>query len=1392
MADYQRKAFPLFLRGLTIATSPDRLPDGFAAHLQNLRCVVQGEWRQRPGLTAIGDLAAGTSSSATSLFSIPDSASASGFTLFATTADGAMYKASGSPLTIASPAIASGFGAEGVSFVTARPDRSPNPFGFVSSSTQTRKLSPSGAVTEWGLAAPTRPVTSELTRLAYKSVEEFNSTSGFTASSGTLTAKDRLNPASPAVVALSGILYDTASPQTPSPTGWASVVPDQTKFAESIQSGMFMTFAEGATTETSVLDSVYPEITATTIQQIAYDSGTSGLCTIQLTASSSNLRPNCILFLESTVGQTTTSELVRVLSVTPGLSGVPSIRVSTQGTHIAGATVTGRKSFRVYLTNNFSTSATITASYLELEIAAAGLITLTKTTNLDLSTVSIGGQTSRPIQPEDLIHLSLQVTDFSKITEIQLQFDCDAATNDFTRNYFFKSIRPPDIQAAINQTASSLTAQQIAIQRQQLDAYVSQLQSERAALEQELLSAGGGYGDYSAYDWRRQRIQDIDNDLATRAGYSGYGDTPDAYQPPPTTTPGITGSSQWSELKLSFGSFYRVGSDSSRGWRDIKAFRVTIKTGTDVTGLKIGLDSLWVGGTYGILANSAGDVSSTTSLTGINYVYRARNTVTGTRSNPSPPMRSLMFPERQSITVTIPTTTYPDTQADVFDVFRIGGTLANYHYVGTAVKPGGQTNAEFVDTIPDEIAVTQALLEVDRFKPWIQPAAPVSGTCNVVGTRVTQIAGGSFSTRWVRGTVLLIDGKAYTLYTSPASSTVLELNESAGTLTSVRFEVPEPLLDGQALPVIFGPFGTGSVGEFIFGLGDPVNPGYLYWTNGNDPESCSDVNTLEVSSPSEPLINGTVLDGIVYVWSDRRSWRILPSFSGGATGGGSMFYAQETAMGKGLAARWGLATGDNLYFVSWDGIYASRGDAVESLTDDSLAPLFKRDGVVYTEATTYSGYSSYLRPLSFSASDLAKARLTYTKDGLFFTYVCDPQSQAETARYITLYYSFLTKGWVTDSYCGASTDPLSNYTRTLSTFHRVGGRGIDLLTAGSVDGKLYHFDTTKQLDDTYPINCLFDSGLETFGDTRSLKQLMDVKLDLDIDGRPVQVIRIDGPSPTSSGATATIGVNTDYERKWYTLDTSGTTSYNSGFGIQVFWTSVEGSVPKLYEWQPSVLPKGISTSAATDWIRPAGGRAFWCQGMFLTAIGTGTLIVEKEDGGVLATLEISHPTEQTRPYTWPAQPVRQVRLRGATASDNFVIIAAQMEGKSDSDLAIRWDTQATSLGLPGYFHIRDMLVAYESTTPISLTIFIEGVAQETITLPSTGGRRLRHYFPVPATKGKYFRFILTSAGSNDEPFRLFLNDCEVRAKPWGVTNTPYQIFRPFGDATFDGGDGARI
>lgn len=1320
---YSRRSNKLLLRGMNITLPQNRLGMEWAQFIKNLRCYRLGEWRQRPGTTLIADVDV-TTDPVIWISRINDVPNGTFRRLVGTTAGSVFVdNAAHNAFSLAD----SGYSGNPWTSVIARPQQTPLPYMFVANEDRQSKFDLLGARTNWGLSAPVDPPTAELLRIAYRVIDTCYDSAPFGVTNGVRSTQVRVP-----VTAIDYILYDSGS------TGWASVAP--VSMDENYQEGMFITTS--GSPETVIVESVYLPITSTTIAGIRYDSGSTGLCTIQLATPTAGLQRNSLILLNST-------EAVRVLSVTMGLDEIPSFRCSTVGTFAVSDTVDGLRSFRAYFDNNHTAAEDLNADYTQDAVAAAGISTLSRSGALDLASTNIGGD--RPIRNEDYIHISIKVNDFTLVDEIQLQFDVDAATNDFTRNYFFKSIRPPDLQAAYTQSASSLTAQQQEIQRQQIDSVRRQtLLTEKANLES-LLATGNL--PYFPSQLAQAALDKINNELGGGLLIdSGEGALSD---------PGVGGTSQWTELKIPVSEFQRVGSDTSRGWGDVAAFQITINA---TAAVNVGLSSLWIGGTYGadITGGNTTSPNSSGPSDGYNYVYCARNSSTGTRSNPSPPMRSPILPEREAVEITIPPG-YPDTQADFFDIFRAGGTIPDYHLVGSILASGSLT---FIDDLPDDLVVGSLPLTQDAFRPWPRSDRPQEGVVDVVGTTVMWVSGDTFNRRWVRNNQIIIDDKVYSFYSNPSSTTVLELNESAGFLEDVTFQIPEPTEDGIPLPIVFGPYGTGVSGEFLFGLGDPLNPGYLYFTNGNDPESASDVNYLTLCDPGETLIGGTLLDGIVYVWSDRRSWRILPSFAGGQTQGGSFFYAQQTSMGKGLAAPWALAAGDRLYFLSYDGIYASRGDAIESLTDESIAPLFRRDGSGINQNFAYGD----LAPVSFAVADQKFLSLTYSIDGIYFTY------RGTDGGFYSLYYGFLNQGWTVDRFSFDSPTRMAREEQV---------PGTDIVLYGSAQGYLLQLSATEFRDNGIQMSCQLLTREEDWDDSRAQHQIGDVMFDVDPAGQTIVVSLIYDQGASFRNLDNLTGLT----RQVFIRDV------NNGLGdlkitcqAQFTWLGSSGC-SKLYEWQPSALIKPESSKLrATDWDDSGYLGAKWLQGMRIKGDSfnqTKNLTVQGDDLATISNIQFTADGEQVRAFSWDPFVTHEMRLIGAD-DDDWRMMDIEWIWEPEPELVTTWQTQFTNLDLQGFFHIRELLFSYRSFSDIDLVLTIDGTSYPAYTIPNSSGQRARFYFPVLAVKGKYFSFTATSS----QGFSIYQQDLEVRAGAWG-RNDFYNILRPFGDLSRTKG-GARI
>lgn len=171
-------------------------------------------------------------------------------------------------------------------------------------------------------------------------------------------------------------------------------------------------------------------------------------------------------------------------------------------------------------------------------------------------------------------------------------------------------------------------------------------------------------------------------------------------------------------------------------------------------------------------------------------------------------------------------------------------------------------------------------------------------------------------------------------------------------------------LNGSKFPYAFGPFN----GQYVFWVGDPARPGWVYWNNPGDVGRVSPINSAAaVADPGEVLLNGFIFGGNPFIWSSLRLYAL--DFGGpDATPG---FAPREIPLGYGLAGRWAFAVGPNaVFFVGRDGIYATtcQGEKPISITDDYLKRLFRGEDAEDLEAVDFT-QAEELR-LSLAAKNL--------------------------------------------------------------------------------------------------------------------------------------------------------------------------------------------------------------------------------------------------------------------------------------------------------------------------------------------------------------------------------------------------------------------------------------
>jgi len=107
-----------------------------------------------------------------------------------------------------------------------------------------------------------------------------------------------------------------------------------------------------------------------------------------------------------------------------------------------------------------------------------------------------------------------------------------------------------------------------------------------------------------------------------------------------------------------------------------------------------------------------------------------------------------------------------------------------------------------------------------------------------------------------------------------------------------------------------------------------------------------------------------------------------------------------------------------------------------------------------------------------------------------------------------------------------------------------------------------------------------------------------------------------------------------------------------------------------------------------------------------------------------------------------------------------------------------WEIPPNSLGLTGFFHVRDSYVTLRSGADVTMTLRTDAGDTQTFTIPNTAGVKQKIYVPFAANKVKLIGFTFNST----EDFRMYQPECELRAKPW-MTDLGYSVAPLFGAET---------
>lgn len=753
-------------------------------------------------------------------------------------------------------------GGLGVSLIPFRPAQSPNPFMYVANAADYQKFSApdgTGSVIQHEVGI-TEPQSSPDAAIDTFSVDDVTGVASGWAAAGTAGAISDITRITDTVGA--AVLADPAS--VPPSLGTRYSV--QTGAATQYQIGMRVDI--GALPIRCVVEDIFPSIStgvSLSILSIFYFTGATGRCVIvpnlmpvdnSIPAFSEGDPTGGTIGMQQLIASLRRGSIIKlnlesvlVLSVSRGPSGSIAIETSTVSSHAAGETLSGVPAIAVHSGVAPTTGMVIAGSAIQWSNAVGlGTVTtpFTSATNPFIH-LNSGDPTLPAPQQEDYVHLSINVSDLTQLSTtapaIRIMFDVNSGAADFAANYFYFEVRANDLLAAVSGTQSQLAGAQTAAQRQGID---------------RSLDAGGALDSV-----------DISPTFGTR-NPAGSRQLPAAVTGTTAiNTSGQTelGSSQWSEVLFPIQSLTRVGNDSTRTLANCQAVRVQLNTlGTTV----IQIGSLWVGQGGG--QPDVGDV-------GALYFYRVRprDSRTGVVGNPSPSTRYGVNPRRQRVILSLPSAAY-DSQIDTWDIFRYGGSVAAFRYIGSVAS----TATTYTDNVFDDAARAGDPLDFDNFEPWPSVDLPFTGTAQlVVGTiALVTIPAGFSPLRWLPGTQIILSGtQAFTLRARPTlvsgTTYLLQFIENAGTGTAIPAQINEPLLANQPGAYLWGPDSVGT----IFSCGDALRPSTVSYSKQFIPDSAPDSYNQELCPPSEPLLGGDIVDGVSIVASSSRWWRLIPQFN---------------------------------------------------------------------------------------------------------------------------------------------------------------------------------------------------------------------------------------------------------------------------------------------------------------------------------------------------------------------------------------------------------------------------------------------------------------------------------------------------------------------------------
>jgi hypothetical protein len=533
------------------------------------------------------------------------------------------------------------------------------------------------------------------------------------------------------------------------------------------------------------------------------------------------------------------------------------------------------------------------------------------------------------------------------------------------------------------------------------------------------------------------------------------------------------------------------------------------------------------------------------------------------------------------------------------------------------------------------------------------------------------------------------------------------------------------------------------VEQYVFALGDPLQPGRLYRSKLGFPEQWPAAEFKDVCAATEELMSGGSIGSAGFVFSRTRMYSILLNADGS-------WDTEPTQCHEGLVSRWALAlTPYGIAFGSPFGVRLTQGAAPEPLSDENLGKLFKGVAVNGFNPVDYSVPTAY--------------QLAYHDDELWVSY----QDTGGTRR--QLIYNFKDKTW--RSYL---------FAEPVATCYSEPVQGVagTLLLGGNATGQVYTHSGFS--DDGAAIAWTARTGCDNWGKPFQEKLWQEIRVTGDIGTATITAQAFLNDEGTTVAAQSIVGVVGNQTYSFEPFGSAPMRARNVSVELRGNAPTGAGLALNLAGVSRHLEPHIVFTEA-TPWEEMPGGEGYvWgCLITYDTQGATVTADVEytSNNGSVTAAASLSLVASGRRKiaYSWGAVLAQQIRLRPTGACLPWIRYKIEWLTDPEPPRIPGWNTNWENFGSYADKWLKGYLLEAD-TFNVAKTVVIDidqalAVQSNALTFNGRGIQQIAfakqrgRLFRLRATDANYGKFYRWQPIFDEEPLALTRWESEERPFP---------------------------